>query len=166
MHITHINDPSHMKWSLNSVVLDNLLKINQCCTALQSQLLLFCAVFLCSCVAHWFFLFQSIFRAPERSCSRQGWAGIPVPGHSQEWRPMIPVPELREWIFSFPSRSRISGMSFFIPFPFPYFGNGNFSFPSRSRIDHFKGGNQKGKWKIMRDASISTFSASSTFHTK
>ena len=60
-----------MKWSLNSIVLYNLLKINQCCTALQSQLLLFCAVFLCSCVAHWFFLFQSIFRAPERSCSRR-----------------------------------------------------------------------------------------------
>ena len=24
----------------------------------------------------------------------QGWAGIPVPGHSQEWRPLIPVPKL------------------------------------------------------------------------
>ena len=59
-------------------------------------------------------------------CLHQGWAGIPVPGHSQEWRPLIPVPELWEWIFSFPSRSRISGMSFFIPFPFPNFGNGFF----------------------------------------
>ena len=58
--------------------------------------------------------------------SYQGWAGIPVPGHSQEWRPLVPVPELWEWIFSFPSRSRISGMSFFIPFPFPNFGNGFF----------------------------------------
>ena len=28
----------------------------------------------------------------------QGWAGIPVPGHSQEWRPPIPFPELWEWI--------------------------------------------------------------------
>ena len=70
----------------------------------------------------------------------QGWAGIPVPGHSQEWMPLIPFPELWEWIFSFPSRSRILGMDFFhslpvpefwewdffIPFPFPKFGNGFF----------------------------------------
>ena len=80
----------------------------------------------------------------------QGWAGIPVPGHSQEWRPLIPVPELWEWIFSFPSRSRILGMDFFIPFPFPNFGNGFFPFPSRSWIDPFKVGNQKGKWEIFR----------------
>ena len=60
----------------------------------------------------------------------------------------LPVPEFREWIFfipfpfpnfgngffSFPSRSRILGMDFFIPFPFPNFGNGFFPFPSRSRI--------------------------------
>ena len=32
------------------------------------------------------------------------------------------------------SLSRISGMDFFIPFPFPNFGNEFFSFPSRSRI--------------------------------
>ena len=72
------------------------------------------------------------------------------------------LPEFREWIFSFPSRSRISGMDFFsfpsrsrisgmdffhsfpvpefrewifsIPFPIPNFGNGFFPFPSRSRI--------------------------------
>ena len=81
-------------------------------------------------------------------CVWQGWAGIPVPVHSQEWKPLIPFPELWEWIFSFPSRSRISGMLFFhslpvpelwewvffIPFPFPNCGNGFFSFPSRSRI--------------------------------
>ena len=80
--------------------------------------------------------------------THQGWAGIPVPVHSQEWKPLIPFPELWEWIFSFPSRSRISGMLFFhslpvpelwewfffIPFPFPNCGNGFFSFPSRSRI--------------------------------
>ena len=64
----------------------------------------------------------------------------------------LPVPELWEWIF-------------FIPFPFPKLGNGSFSFPSRSRIDHFIVGNQKGKWKIERDAIIPTFSASSTIHT-
>ena len=58
--------------------------------------------------------------------SDQGWAGIPVPVHSQEWKPLIPFPELWEWIFSFPSRSRISGMLFFIPFPFPNYGNGFF----------------------------------------
>merc|ERR1719429_595228 len=50
------------------------------------------------------------------------------------------LPEFREWIFfiplpfpnfgngffSFPSRSRILGMDFFIPFLFPNFGNGFF----------------------------------------
>ena len=59
----------------------------------------------------------------------------------------LPVPEFREWIFfipfpfpnfgngifSFPSHSRNLGMDFFIPFPFPNFGNGLFQFPSRSR---------------------------------
>ena len=87
------------------------------------------------------------------------------------------LPEFREWIFfipfpfpnsgngffSFPSRSRILGMDFFIPFPFPNLGNGFFPFPSRSRIDPFKVGNQKGKWEILRDACIPTFSASCTF---
>ena len=51
--------------------------------------------------------------------SKQGWAGIPVPVHSQEWKPLIPIPELWEWIFSFPSRSRISGMLFFHSLPVP-----------------------------------------------
>ena len=63
------------------------------------------------------------------------------------------------------SHSRTLGMDFFIPFPFPNFGNGFFPFPSRSRIDPFKIGNQKGKWEILRDACIPTFSASCTFHT-
>ena len=31
---------------------------------------------------------------------------IPVPSHYQEWKPLIPVPEIREWIFYFPSRSQ------------------------------------------------------------
>ena len=120
-----------------------------------------------------------------------------VSGNSRSWSfPRMEasdsLPEFREWIFfipfpfpnfgngffSFPSRSRISGMDFFhslpvpefrewifsIPFPFPNFGNGFFPFPSRSRIDPFKVGNQKGKWEILRDASIPTFSASCTFH--
>merc|ERR1712155_137285 len=56
------------------------------------------------------------------------------------------LPEFREWIFSFHSRSRISGMD-----------------SSHSRIDPFKVGNQKGKLEILRDASIPTFSASCTF---
>ena len=107
-------------------------------------------------------------------------SGMGIRGyHSQEWRPLIPFPNFGNGFFSFPSRSRISGMDFFhslpvpefrewifsIPFPFPNFGNGFFPFPSRSRIDPFKVGNQKGKWEILRDASIPTFSASCTFHT-
>ena len=64
----------------------------------------------------------------------QGGAGIPVPGHSQEWRPLIPFPELWEWIFSFPSRSRILGMDFFHSLPIPGIWEWIFLFPSRSRI--------------------------------
>merc|ERR1712102_13918 len=68
----------------------------------------------------------------------------------REWIFFIPFPFPNFWngFFSFPSRSRISGMDFFhslpvpefrewiffIPFPFPNFGNGFFPFPSRSRI--------------------------------
>ena len=96
---------------------------------------------------------------------KNGSLWFPFPNFGNGFFHSLPVPEFRECLFSFPSRSRILGMDFFIPFPFPNFGNGNFSFPSRSRIDHFKVGNQKGKWKIVRDASIPTFSASSTFHT-
>ena len=90
----------------------------------------------------------------------------------------FPFPNFGNGFFSFPSRSRILGMDFFhslpvpefwewiffIHFPFPNFGNGFFPFPSRSRIDPFKVGNQKGKWEILRDNSIPTFSASCTFH--
>ena len=50
---------------------------------------------------------------------QQGWAGIPVPVHSQEWKPLIPFPELWEWIFSFPSRSWILGMLFCHSLPVP-----------------------------------------------
>ena len=96
---------------------------------------------------------------------KNGGLWFPFPNFGNGFFHSLPVPEFRECLFSFPSRSQILGMDFFIPFPFPNFGNGNFSFPSRSRIDHFKVGNQKGKWKIVRDASIPTFSASSTFHT-
>merc|ERR1711973_401830 len=75
------------------------------------------------------------------------------------------LPEFREWIFfipfpfpnfgngffSFPSLPEFWELILFIPFPFPNFGNGFFPFPSRSRIDPFKVGNQKGKWEILRD---------------
>ena len=96
---------------------------------------------------------------------KNGGLWFPFPNFGNGFFHSLPVPEFREGLFSFPSRSRILGMDFFIPFPFPNFGNGNFSFPSRSRIDHFKVWNQKGKWKFVRDASIPTFSASCTFHT-
>ena len=48
---------------------------------------------------------------------KQGWAGIPVPGHSREYRPPIPVPENWEWFFHSRSRSQKLGMLFFIPVP-------------------------------------------------
>merc|ERR1711872_343544 len=59
---------------------------------------------------------------------------LPFPGHSQEWRPLIPFPNFENGFFSFPSRSRISGMDFFHSLPVPEFWEWIFSFPSRSRI--------------------------------
>merc|ERR1711952_400178 len=58
-------------------------------------------------------------------------------GMGREWIFFIPFPfpNFGNGFFSFPSRSRILGIDFFIPFPFPNFGNGSFSFPSRSRIE-------------------------------
>ena len=98
--------------------------------------------------------YDIIFGDKREETYDQGWAGIPVPAHSQELKPLIPFPELWEWNFSFPSCSRISGMLFFyslpvpelleffflhclpvpelwewiffIPFPFPNCGNGFF----------------------------------------
>ena len=64
----------------------------------------------------------------------QGWAGIHVPAHSQEWKPLIPVPKLWKWTFSLPSCSRILGMLLFVPLPFLKFGNVFFSFPSCSKV--------------------------------
>merc|ERR1712116_66564 len=46
----------------------------------------------------------------------------------------FPFPNFGNAFFSFPSRSRILGMDFFHSLPFPNFGNGFFQFPSRSRI--------------------------------
>ena len=65
-----------------------------------------------------------------RSCGAyQGWAGIPVPGHSREYRPPIPVPENWEWFFHSRSRSQKLGMLFFIPVPVPKIWECNFPFP-------------------------------------
>merc|ERR1712155_254621 len=75
----------------------------------------------------------------------------------------FPFPNFGNGFFSFPSRSRILGMDFFHSLPVPELWEWNFSFPSRSQIDPFKVGNQKGKWEILKDACIPTFSASCTF---
>ena len=91
----------------------------------------------------------------------QGWAGIPVPLHSQEWKPLIPVPELWGCMFSFPSRSRIMGMLFFIPFPFPNCGNDFFiPFPFPNLPFHE---NRTGNWNTVRDSKLPIFLTSSTF---
>ena len=63
-------------------------------------------------------------------CGRQpiDWNQLPagVSGNSRS----RPFPRMK----ASDSLSRIMGMDFFIPFPFPNFGNAFFSFPSRSRI--------------------------------
>merc|ERR1711954_1376 len=63
---------------------------------------------------------------PEYARVCQGLVGSGVSGNSRSrsfprMEASDSLPEFREWIF-------------FIPFPFPNFGNGFFSFPSRSRI--------------------------------
>ena len=67
----------------------------------------------------------------EKNHSQNSGTGIKsyysIPGNNSF---SFPFPK---WIFLFPSCSRILGMDFFIPFPFPNFGNGLFQFPSRSR---------------------------------
>ena len=62
---------------------------------------------------------------------------VPVPGYS--WEFIITSDSHSRNVgmdfFSFPSCSRILGLDFVIPFPFPNFGNGFFHSPSRSRIE-------------------------------
>ena len=59
-------------------------------------------------------------------CEHIHYDGAGVSGNSRS----RPFPRMK----ASDSLSRIMGMDFFIPFPFPNFGNGFFSFPSRSRI--------------------------------
>merc|ERR1712107_699746 len=98
------------------------------------------------------------FSFPSRSRSFPGMEASDSLPKFREWIFFIPFPfpNFGNGFFSFPSRSRILGMDFFHSLPFPNFVNGFFPFPSRSRIDPFKVGNQKGKWDILRDASIPT----------
>ena len=74
-----------------------------------------------------------------RSRSREFLGMIASDSHSRivgmDFFIPFPFPNCGNGFFSFPSRSRILGIDFFIPFPFPNFGNGFFSFPSRSRIE-------------------------------
>ena len=46
---------------------------------------------------------------------------FPFPNYGNGFFHSLPVPELWEWIFSFPSRSRIVGMDFFNSLPVPEF---------------------------------------------
>ena len=77
----------------------------------------------------------------------------------------FPFPNFGNGFFSFPSRSRIMGMVFFHSLPIPELWEWIFSFPSHSRICHFTDGNQNGNWSSVRDTRLSIFSASSTFFT-
>ena len=79
------------------------------------------------------------------TATNQGWAGIPVPVHSQEWRPLIPFPNFGNGFFSFPSRSRISGMDFFYSLPVPEFREWIFSIPFLFPNWPFQSRESKGK---------------------
>ena len=105
-----------------------------------------------------------------------GWAGIPVPVHSQEWKPPIPIPEIWEWIFHsvpFPEFRECFFYSlpvpelwecfFFLSLYVSELWEWIFSFPSHSRICYFTDGNQNGNWITVRDTRPPIFSASSTF---
>ena len=114
-------------------------------------------LFLTPHICEIFFFYCHVIFFHSRSRSRVFLGMIASDSHSRivgmDFFHSLPVPEFWEWIF-------------FIPFPFPNFGNGFFPFPSRSRIYPFKVGNQKGKWEILRDACIPTFSTSCTFHSR
>ena len=72
----------------------------------------------------------------------QGWAGIPVPDHSREYRPPIPIPKVWEWVFHSRSRSQKLGMQFSIPVPKIWECNFPFPFPLPGLDYHF--GNRVG----------------------
>ena len=72
----------------------------------------------------------------------QHFRSLPVPGHSQEWRPLIPFPNfgnsflfpscsrlLGMIFFSFPAWSRTLGMDFFHSLSVPEFWEWNYLFP-------------------------------------
>ena len=54
---------------------------------------------------------------------------FPFPNFGNAFFHSLPVPEFWEWIFSFPSRSRILGMGFFYSLPVPELWEWNFLFP-------------------------------------
>ena len=54
---------------------------------------------------------------------------FPFPNFGNAFFHSLPVPEFWEWIFSFPSRSRILGMGFFNSLPVPKLWEWNFLFP-------------------------------------
>ena len=54
---------------------------------------------------------------------------FPFPNFGNAFFHSLPVPEFWEWIFLFPSRSRILGMGFFNSLPVPELWEWNFLFP-------------------------------------
>ena len=74
----------------------------------------------------------------------RGWAGIPVPDHSREYRPPIPVPKVWEWVFHSNSRSQKLGMLFSIPVPVPNIREYNFPFPFPLAGMNYNVGNKMG----------------------
>ena len=54
---------------------------------------------------------------------------FPFPNFGNAFFHSLPVPKFWEWIFSFPSRSRILGMGFFNSLPVPELWEWNFLFP-------------------------------------
>ena len=51
----------------------------------------------------------------------QRGAGIPISFHSWEWKSLIPLPELWQFVFSFPSKSLILEIDFFYSLSVPDF---------------------------------------------
>ena len=76
--------------------------------------------------SHYKILTSKTFWHPCFSFLEVGFLAAGVSGNS----PSCPFPRMK----ASDSHSRIMGIDFFIPFPFPNFGNAFFSFPSRSRI--------------------------------
>ena len=90
-------------------------------------------------------LFPFPFPFPFPVIPKNGGLWFPFPNFGNGFFHSLPVPEVREWIFSFPSHSRILGMDFFHSLPVPELWEWIFSIPFPFPNWPFQSRESKGK---------------------